>query len=388
MAHIEKCQGGKARGLILHDERSQGVKDNHIDTKLSHLNYNLCDHGDGIAYMNKRIAEVTQGKTVRKDAVKAISLIVTCPKDLPESEQKDFLRSAASFAEMEFGKQNIICAWCHFDEPGAMPHIHIKAVPIVRDRETGEEKLSAKALVHRSYLRRFHPRLQKYVEKELGHPVSIINGATSKKNLEIADLKAKAAEERVEEAERKLAAINAEYESKKAYVEAFTEEHESITKDVKENRSITGKVKSVEMSLEKWQRHAISYADKQSVLQMQNQIEEYIKEFQSVVWGDKHIELKRKLEEWEKLARKQIASNKLMVNEIEGVNEVFREYPEIARKFFEAKEAIQERQRAQEAQERTKDNQIDVQKENASEGKFEASEKPSGTNTDDDYDDR
>lgn len=339
MAHIEKCKGGEAGALIKHDERTQGEKDKHIDPALRHLNYNLCERGDSIKFMNSRIKEIMQEKTLRKDAVKAISLIITCPQDLPENEQEKFLQAAYDFAVKEYGKENIISAWVHRDEPGAMPHIHIKAVPVVLDKDTGKEKLSAKALITRAYLKQFHPKLQKYVEAELGHPVSIINGATAEKNKEIAELKAETAMKQVEEAERKLVAINAEYEPKKAYVEAFARVQESITEDVKEHKTITGK-KQATMPLDKWERYAMSFADREAVLKMQGKVERLIEDFQSSAAGEKYQELVRELEQWQDYATRLNNSNNRMAEDIKRINTVFEKYPEIKERFFEAEEQI------------------------------------------------
>ena len=159
MAHIEKCTGAEARALIKHDERKHGTKDEHIDPTKRHLNYNLCNRENSIQFMNERIAEVSRSKTVRKDAVRAISTVITCPRDLPENEREKFLQAAYNFCEKEFGKENIISAWVHRDEPGAQDHIHVKSVPVVLDRATDREKLSAKSLITQAYLKRFHPKL-------------------------------------------------------------------------------------------------------------------------------------------------------------------------------------------------------------------------------------
>lgn len=98
MAHIEKYKAAEARQAILHDERRHKNKDKHIDPSLTHKNYSLCAHpGGGVKYMRKRIKDVMGDRTVRKDAVTAISIIVTAPKTLLPEEYQAFFRSAYGF---------------------------------------------------------------------------------------------------------------------------------------------------------------------------------------------------------------------------------------------------------------------------------------------------
>ena len=56
-------------------------------------------------------------------------------------------------------------------------------------------------------LQAFHPALQRYVERELGHEVSILNEATKEGNKSIEELKRQTATERLQEANEKAAQI-------------------------------------------------------------------------------------------------------------------------------------------------------------------------------------
>ncbi len=341
MAHIEKCKGTKAGALIKHDERAQGTKDEHIDPALRHLNYNLCERGDSIGYMNSRISEIMKDKTLRKDAVKAISLIVTCPQDLPEQEQEKFLRAAYDFAEKEYGKENIISAWVHRDEPGAMPHIHIKAVPAVIDKETGKEKLSAKSLITRAYLKQLHPKLQKYIEAKLGHPVSIINGATAEKNKEIAELKADALKKEITKIEKELQPIRAEFEARKEYVREMEKDYNLIN-GVKANKSITGKVKSYDVPATVWETQQVTQMDRNAHKRAQERWEQLIKDYPEII--------KENAKLWE--ANEELAKTyEKMSKEINKVNATLQKMsPEAQKEFWEHFSTQDAPERAQEPQ--------------------------------------
>lgn len=260
MAHIEKCKGTSAGALIRHDERRQGIKDNHIDPEKSRLNYNLCNQGDAINFMNNRINAIMNGRKPRKDAVRAISLIVTCPKNLPSAERRAFFQSVYAFAGKKFGVENLISAWVHRDEPNAQEHIHIKAVPVVIDKNTGQPKLSAKELITRAFLKQFHPELQKHVSQDLGHKVDIINGRTAGKNKEIAELKLQDIRAEIKTQQERQKIINADYEAKKAYISAFNK-HFDLISGVKENKSFTGKIKSYDVPKETWETQRITRMD-------------------------------------------------------------------------------------------------------------------------------
>ncbi|MGV9070102.1 hypothetical protein I4O86_019145 [Clostridioides difficile] len=75
------------------------------------------------------------------------------------------------------------------------------------DISTEYRKVSAKEVLNRRELQAFHPALQRYVERELGHEVSILNEATKEGNKSIEELKRQTATERLQEANEKAAQI-------------------------------------------------------------------------------------------------------------------------------------------------------------------------------------
>ena len=131
MAHIEKYKASEARQAILHDERRHKNKDKHIDPSLTYKNYSLCVRpGGGVKYMRDRIKEIMGDRTLRKDAVTAVSIIITAPKTLSSEEYRAFFQSAYDFLVKDFGEENIISAECHNDEPLSQSHLHTKIIPL------------------------------------------------------------------------------------------------------------------------------------------------------------------------------------------------------------------------------------------------------------------
>ena len=244
MAHMMKHTKASCGHMFAHfDRRAEHISNENLDRTRTHLNYNLATHQtmDQGEFVRKRCAEVRCQN--RKDVNVMVSWVVTAPKDLPEAEHKAFFQSSYDFLKKRYGLENVVSAYVHMDE--VTPHMHFAFVPVVRtfkqdkknpDISTEVVKVSAKECVNRYDLQSFHEGLQRYVERELGHKVSILNEATKEGNRSIEELKRQSATERLQEATEKaskivskaqmqaqgindsLIAVKAEYEAKKAYV--------------------------------------------------------------------------------------------------------------------------------------------------------------------------
>jgi hypothetical protein len=197
MANLEKHSRGAVGGLCRHFERyrlpnGEYIKFNNgeINTKLTHLNYNLAPlrpQGQ-IEFINQRCGEVTCLK--RDDVNVMITWIVTLPKGFPLDKSREFFERSYWFLCNRYfdGKEdNIISSYCHLDE--SQPHMHWAVVPIVRDKKSGREKVSAKELITKKDLKNFHKDLEKYLSEHFGFEVGILNGATKGGNLSIEELK-------------------------------------------------------------------------------------------------------------------------------------------------------------------------------------------------------
>lgn len=137
-------------GIQIHDrrERTHSNSNPDIDFSRSHLNYSLCDNSNGSsfnAFIDNQIAERYTGKkTIRKDAVRMVSVLFTSDKDffdsLSSEQQRDYFQSCYEWASERWGADNIISSIVHMDEE--CPHMHLNFVPL-----TTEGRLSAKDCV-------------------------------------------------------------------------------------------------------------------------------------------------------------------------------------------------------------------------------------------------
>ena len=192
---FEKYKDSEVRGRIVnHNNRKYKQNKNgnpiipkHINTKKSNENYSiplphrkikgfhippkppLADY----EYYEKRRDEVF--RIQRKNIKTAIGAIVTPPNNLAPERYKDFFNKTFEFLYRRFGGvdgENIINATVHFDEMGineqgtTKPHLHFAFLPIVPNpskRGGKSEKLSAKDVIHKGSLFKFHREYREYL---------------------------------------------------------------------------------------------------------------------------------------------------------------------------------------------------------------------------------
>lgn len=175
MAHIEKYKAAALGGMLGHYERraesEHGYERDNIDPKLTHLNYNLGPEHDcsQLDFIERRIASLNLKRKPRKDAVRMCDCVLTMPRSLDSARRDDFFRSAYGFLAHRYGKENVVSAWVHLDEPDAQPHMHFAWVPV-----TDDGRLSAKDVCTRADWRTLHPNMQEHLESELGCPVEVL----------------------------------------------------------------------------------------------------------------------------------------------------------------------------------------------------------------------
>lgn len=244
MAHVAKYAKGALGHMLSHYDRSKDNLNDGIDKSRTELNYNLADHQQmkQLDFIHKRLGEVKVQN--RKDVNVLCDWVITVPKDLPQEEHRKFFEESYRFLNSRYGKENVISAYVHMDE--TTPHMHYAFIPVKHgfkknkknpDISTEYYKVSAKEVLTRYELKKFHPDLQKHLERALGHEVKILNDATKEGNRSIQDLKRQSATERLQEVTKEaseivskaqmkafdinnsLNGIKAEYEAKKAYVD-------------------------------------------------------------------------------------------------------------------------------------------------------------------------
>lgn len=207
MANVAKYTKSSTGLLCQHYERKQNENGEYIkfgnqdiDLSKTSENYNLAEHQNlnQISFINKRISEV---KCLNR-------------------------------------KENIISAYVHKDEK--QPHLHFAFIPVTIGKD-GKEKVSAKEVLTREELQKFHPDLQKHLGKELGYEVDILNGATASGNKTIHELKA---EKEIENFNQQISKINKELTSKKSLLSNTEKQLKSIENDLlsyKEIKQLDGK---------------------------------------------------------------------------------------------------------------------------------------------------
>ena len=155
MAHLAKYNKNAVGHMLQHYERSADAtkKRENIDSKKTHLNYNL-------------VAGTIEGKTRLKNILDAVycmkrkdvnimcDWIVTAPKTLDNKHHKKFFEETYNFLKKRYGESNIIGAYVHMDE--AQPHLHFSFVPLVYDEKKQRCKVSAKEVITRKDLKTFH----------------------------------------------------------------------------------------------------------------------------------------------------------------------------------------------------------------------------------------
>lgn len=218
MAHFVKYKADVAWITIDHDKRGHTKNRENIDSERSNLNYNLADPENEKEYLSQLLEKARQsGATIRADTNILCSVVITLPEDFLKNKEleRQFFIACLELIENDFGKENIISAWVHYDENLAnvnrpnKPHIHIKFAPVrekVRQYKDKSKRtvysFDAKNCVNRSYLRQFHTRLSDWIEDALGFKANVINGKTKYGNKTIDELKAISAAKR--EAEKVL----------------------------------------------------------------------------------------------------------------------------------------------------------------------------------------
>lgn len=180
MAHLAKYTLNSAQMLFHHNLRHQdrtgeyvSYHGSKIDTTKTHLNYRLDPNTDPNEFITQRLSEI---KVQRRADVKVYcSWVLTVPQNLPTEKHREFFESAYRFFCQDYGKENIVMASVHLDE--TTPHMHLGFVPVVREKKNqkklGQEKVSAKELLTRTYMKNLHKRLKNVLERDLNCRVDI-----------------------------------------------------------------------------------------------------------------------------------------------------------------------------------------------------------------------
>lgn len=216
MAHLAKYTLNSAQALFHHNLRHQdrtgeyvSYHGSKIDTTKTHLNYRLDPNTDPNEFITQRLSEIKVQK--RADVKVYCSWVLTVPQNLPTEKHREFFESAYRFFCQDYGKENIVMASVHLDE--TTPHMHLGFVPVVREKKNqkklGQEKVSAKELLTRTYMKNLHKRLKSVLERDLNCRVDItidLDDAPKREYVPLATLKkqTEAEAKKLKEIEQKL----------------------------------------------------------------------------------------------------------------------------------------------------------------------------------------
>lgn len=211
MAHFEKYQAPALGNMCAHyarrPELERGYLRDNIDPARTALNYNLAPaRASQVDFVNQRIAELNLKRAPRKDAVRMVDCVVTQPRSLDAALGPEFFQACYDHMAETFGRDNIVSAYVHLDE--SQPHMHFAFVPVTQDG-----RLSAKSVLTRTMLKRFHTGLQNACEQALGVPVEVLldeetKGDRAAKYVDLAEFQAATA--RLECLRREAEAIETE----------------------------------------------------------------------------------------------------------------------------------------------------------------------------------
>lgn len=189
MANMKKFSNMKDIGhLCAHYERS--VPAGHysnpdIDqSRISEDHINLApNRGKQTDYIKTKIAEIMDGRTLRKDAVRMCCWVINAPANISSEKKELFFQTAYNFLVDRYGTKSgigedvVISAYIHKSE--SSDHMHFAFMPIVE--RNGIKSFCAKEAVGRDDLRTFHEQLSEVMEKKgICKRSDILNGATKR----------------------------------------------------------------------------------------------------------------------------------------------------------------------------------------------------------------
>lgn len=236
MANCQKHTRSAIGHLSKHYERAKNEQNEYIkfgnqeiDSERTPLNYNLGPDHNQVEFIQQRCSEVQCLN--RKDVNVMCSWVVTAPKGLDKSEEKDFFKHTYDFLADRYGEKNVVSAYVHLDE--TTPHMHFAFVPVVIDKNKGIEKVSAKEKVTRVDLQSFHSDLEKHLEHRLGHEVGILNELTKEGNKSIEELKRGSAHEDLQNIKQTVKDLEEKISRLEQTRKSYRSELEGLQSDLK-----------------------------------------------------------------------------------------------------------------------------------------------------------
>ena len=119
-------------GVMKHHLREEPARVNGLDPSRSHLNITIGAPNRPALFRAVKACIAAATRKPRPDANRVVELVATASPeffaDKSYQEQKAYLLDCVEFAIEQFGVDNVVGAYLHFDE--RTPHAHIMCVPI------------------------------------------------------------------------------------------------------------------------------------------------------------------------------------------------------------------------------------------------------------------
>ena len=155
--HLKKFNKKSINGILGHFSREW--EELHIDKSRTAQNYHFGANKE-IAYQKiataVKVAEKANRK-LRDNTVIMASWIITAPKDLDKSQEKEFFEKSYNFLANRYGLENALGGFVHLDEQ--TPHMHFSFMPI-----DSNLNFNAKKIINRTDLKSIHQDLQKELQ--------------------------------------------------------------------------------------------------------------------------------------------------------------------------------------------------------------------------------
>lgn len=249
--HIDKYKANGVFNVLKHDEPSKArAKQEHVDNERTAKNYNVLNT-NGLTAFDVYKEEMESGrftKQNRADVNTLCSICLTAPDGLPEAREEEFFYKACVFFMNRYKNSPCVSAWVHKDEQGR-PHMHYKFIPVAEGKKG--LRVNASGVVTRSDLRTLHQDFKKYIDKEMGLDLPIINKATARGNKSVAELKAETLQKQVAELENRVKALKEIegdkktkiYELKQKFLQ-LEKENKELQRQISFNQSRLSKIKT------------------------------------------------------------------------------------------------------------------------------------------------
>ncbi len=242
ICRVAKIKASGVTGIQIHDRREKAVSHTNadIDFTRSDENVELARGGRGgnqsfHQIIKNRLDEL--GIKPRKNANVMAQMLITSDTEFFEQmkdyqERKKFFEDALEFVKEKYGEKNLVSATVHFDEK--TPHMHVNFVPI-----TNDGRLSARDLFNPRSLRELQDEFHQYITSK-GYDLARGQRDSKAKHLEMRDLKLKTREEQVLKKEQLLQSkyndIDAQIKEYHRQIELLKSRKQELIEEVKKMR--------------------------------------------------------------------------------------------------------------------------------------------------------